>query len=367
MAAFHKKVKLLQGLLNGEVAQTGPFFVSVDITRRCNLRCLCCPYHSPLVELPPQADPSIQDLSPQIFRKLCADLKVMGPANLLFVSKGEPFLHHHLFDLIHQAKEAGIHVTLFSNGTLLEEEMIKSLLDSRLDVLQVTPWASSLEEYEANYPGTDPENFHRVVAGLKLLAEIKAQERSILPRVKLHRPINLYNFQSIEALAGLAQATGCQAVSFGVLRTHGRILDSAALTREQEEWVCRTLARMKKKLRSWSLNHNINQTLRRYRYGEAVWEKVPCYIPWLHVRILVDGTVLPCDLCDLPVGNLNGESLRDIWNSEALRRFRRQTLTREGLRAMASHCDCSNCCHLEENVGVHRVFKWFSPFTRLWP
>jgi MoaA/NifB/PqqE/SkfB family radical SAM enzyme len=285
----------------------------------------------------------------------------MRPANLIFVSQGEPFLHHDLFDLIHQAKEAGLHVTLYSNGTLLEEKVIKALLASLLDVLKVSLWASSLKEYEANYPGTNPEIFHRVVAGLKLLAEIKAQERCILPLVELHYPINRYNFQGIEALVGLAQATGCQAVFFEPLATHRGRFAEAALTREEEELVCRTLVRMKKKLRSGSLHHNINKVLRRYRYGEA---KVPCYISWLHVRILVDGTVLPCDLCDLPVGNLNGESLQDIWNSEALRRFRRQTLTREGLRAMDSHCDCGHCCYLEQNVRVHRVFNWFSPFMR---
>ena len=364
MATFYQKIKLLKGLLNREVAQTGPFYVTVDITRRCNLHCLGCRFHSPLVNLPSPGDQSIQDLSPPMFRKLCAELRVMGTASLFFVSEGEPFLHPHLFDLIHQAKKAGLHVTLLTNGTLLDATRIKSLLASRLDVLQVSLWASSVEEYAANYPGTDPENFHRVVAALKLVAEIKAREGSSLPLVQLQHPINRHNFQRIEALIALAEATGCEAVSFTLLRTHRRLLAAAALSGEEEEWVCRTLTRMKKKLRSRSLSHNINQVVRRYRYGESVWEKLPCYIPWLHVRILVDGTVLPCEACELPIGNLNEESFREIWNNEALRRFRRQTLTREGLRAMDSDCDCSHCCHLEDNVRVHRVFKWFAPFRR---
>jgi MoaA/NifB/PqqE/SkfB family radical SAM enzyme len=364
MATLYKKVKLLQGLLNGEEAQTSPFFVAVDLTRRCNLRCPCCPYHSPLVKLPSRGDPSIQDLSPEIFQRFCADLKVMGPTTLIFVSQGESFLHHHLFDFIALAKEVGLRVEMFTNGILLDANRIELLIDSALDVLKVSLWATSPEEYVRNYPGTDPENFHRVVAGLKLLAETKARKQSLLPRVELHYPIIHNNYPGIAALPGLAQATGCQAVFFSALHTDRQVFDFAALTGEEEEWVSRTLVGLKKKLRSLPLKHNIHEILRRYAYGEAVWEKVPCYMSWLHVHLLVDGTVLPCRSCDLPAGNLNRESFRDIWNGEALRRFRRQTLTREGLRDMASHCDCGRCVHLENNVQVHQVFKWFSPFVR---
>jgi hypothetical protein len=49
---------------------------------------------------------------------------------------------------------------------------------------------------------------------------------------------------------------------------------------------------MKKRLNSLSMEHNIGETLLRYRIGEAVWNKLPCYVGWLHARIKVDGMVL---------------------------------------------------------------------------
>ena len=71
--------------------------------------------------------------------------------------------------------------------------------------------------------------------------------------------------------------------------------------------------------------------------------KTPRYIGWLHAYLKVDGTVLPCGDCDLVMGNLNDHSLQEIWNGPAFRAFRRQTLTRAGLRALDRQCDCAFC------------------------
>ncbi len=62
MATFYQKIKLLQGLVTGETAYIGPFFVRVDITRRCNLRCSGCRYHSTKVSVPLPGDRTIMDM-----------------------------------------------------------------------------------------------------------------------------------------------------------------------------------------------------------------------------------------------------------------------------------------------------------------
>ena len=84
------------------------------------------------------------------------------------MGEGEPFLHRHIFEIISKAKTSGFHVTLITNGVLLNRARIRSLFESRLDVLQISLWASSLEEYEQQYPGTDLSNFGKVVDGMKL-------------------------------------------------------------------------------------------------------------------------------------------------------------------------------------------------------
>ena len=67
MVMLYKKIKLLKGLFTGEVAQTGPFYVTVDLTRRCNLKCTGCRYHSHKVNDPSPGDQTMLDLSLNLF------------------------------------------------------------------------------------------------------------------------------------------------------------------------------------------------------------------------------------------------------------------------------------------------------------
>ena len=52
MAKLAHKVRVIQGLLGGDTARMGPLYVSVAVTRRCNLHCVGCIFHSPDVESP---------------------------------------------------------------------------------------------------------------------------------------------------------------------------------------------------------------------------------------------------------------------------------------------------------------------------
>jgi len=361
MATLHEKIALLRGLLAGEIAHTGPFYITVDVTRRCNLRCPGCRYHSPAVDMPSPGNQEITDTSLDMLQDMCDELRTMGTRGMILIGEGEPFLHPHLFDLLSAAKRVGLHVTLLTNGTMLDKAKAKLLINSRLDILKVSCWASSSDEYRHNYPGANPDNFQKIVTGLQHLARAKAEHASNLPHVVLHQPINANNFEAVDAMAELAHTTGCNMLSFSPFKTRKGELASLALSPDQERLLSLSLCRMKERLNALSIRHNIDQTLLRYRIGEAVWQKLPCYIAWLHARVKVDGTVLPCNPCDLPMGNLKRSSLREIWNDSPYKDFRKRTRTREGLTSMERHCDCGFCCHVEDNVRVHRIFKWVSP------
>jgi MoaA/NifB/PqqE/SkfB family radical SAM enzyme len=362
MATFTEKIKLLRGLLTGETAYAGPFFVTLDVTRRCNLTCLGCRYHSSLVNLPAPGDQAILDISFDLVEKLCEELATMGTTMISFMGEGEPMLHPRLKDLISMAKALGLQVTLITNGTLLDEARIHSLIDSRLDLLRVSLWASSIEEYKQNYPGTNPDYFRKVVNGLKLLSVLKAEKKIKFPLVLLHQPINKNNFEKIDALLDLAYETGCNGISFSPFIAHRGRLDRYGISPEEEKSLCFSLVKMKKRLNSLSMEHNVDETLLRYRIGEAVWNKLPCYVGWLHARIKVDGTVLPCGPWNQPLGHLKENRFQEIWNGPHYRTFRQQTLTREGLACIAKVCDCGFCCLTKDNVRVHRFFQFFSPF-----
>jgi MoaA/NifB/PqqE/SkfB family radical SAM enzyme len=322
LATLDEKIKLLRGLLTGKVAKTGPFYVDIDLTRRCNLQCLGCPYHSPHVNNTSLQNLAMMDISSDLFKRLCSELKTMNTHSPILQGAGEPLLHPDVFEMISAAKAAGFHVTLITNGTLLDRDIIQALIDARLDILKVSLWASSTEQYQQNYPGTHSENFRKVVDGLKLLASLKAERNSMLPMVKLHHPINRYNFQTIDALVDLALRTGCNGLSFAPFRSFGvGALAPFDLSTDEERLVQLSLFRARRRLKSFPMGHNIDEILLRYKLGSAVWQKLPCYIAWIHARIRVDGAVQPCGSCSVAFGNLYENTLHQVWNGSAIRAF----------------------------------------------
>ena len=72
-----KKIQLLRGLINGEVAYTGPFFINVDITRRCNMACQGCQYHSSETRKALHGNYNVDFISLDLLEKLCTVLPVL--------------------------------------------------------------------------------------------------------------------------------------------------------------------------------------------------------------------------------------------------------------------------------------------------
>lgn len=364
MATFYEKMKLLKGLLSGDVAYTGPFFVNVDLTSRCNLQCIGCRFHSPLLNEPSPRDIcDIEDMPLSFFERLCKELKTIGTKSITLTGEGEPFLHPFLSDIISEAKRGGFHVTLVTNGTLLNKSIIEHLINSRLDILKVSLWAGTPREYEKNYPETKLIFLSKVTKGLKLLADLKTEQNSKFPFVVLHYPINRYNYKTIDAMVDLAHATGSNALSFSPFKTFRGKFDSLALTQDDEKIVRNSLLKINERSNSLSVKYNIKEVIQRYDIGADVWQKLPCYIAWLHARVLVDGTVFACHRSNLSMGNLNENSLYEIWNGSAYRKFRRKATNLKGLASLSENCDCNFCGFIINNVDIHKLFKWFSPFV----
>jgi len=364
LASFHGKVRLLKGLLGGDVAYTGPFFVNVDLTRRCNLHCVGCRFHSSLLNQPTQRDPlGTQDMPLEFFERLCKELKTMGTKTITITGEGEPFLHRSLSDILTVVKGEGFQVTLVTNGTLLDRRDIQHLIDSRVDSLRVSLLACTPLEYENNYPGTDPIFLTRVIEGLKLLARIKTEQESKFPFVVLHHPINRTNVRTMGAMVDLAHATGVNALSFSPWKTFRGKFASWSLTKDDEQVLRSSLSRISQRLNALSIKHNVQELIQRYDIGCAVWQMLPCYIAWSHARILVDGTVLACHRSDLSMGNLHNDSLERIWNGSAYRAFRNRARDLGGPAPLHEDCDCGFCGFVINNLDVHRYIKWFLPFV----
>ena len=363
MSRLSTRIDLLRGLWGGERAVGGPFFATVDLTSRCNLRCVGCPCHAPGSENPSNRR-AITDLDSALFAGFCEDLATMNVGLLVLSGEGEPLLHPDLFELLRRAKSAVSEVLLFTNGTLLDEGMAEALVQSGLDKIRVSLWAGSRAEYEANCAGTDGRYFDRVVDGLRNLTSAKARLGKNCPRVIVHSVLNRNNYRGVKAFAEMAVEARVNAVSFSPMRVFRGKASQLTLSPDEEQSLRASLLEIKPLLHSAGLGDNIDETLFRYDAGANACQVAPCYIGWMHARVKLDGSVQPCNPTDRVVGNLNETPFRDIWNNTEFRVFRKQTLACDDEFSNGAFCDCSYCCHISQNLKVDRVFKWFKPFQR---
>lgn len=204
MHSLGEKVGLLRGLWSRERAFAGPFAVTIDVTRRCNLRCIGCPTHSPVREAKAPSDPTISDVDVELVSKLCREMQSAGSHKLVFCGQGEPLLHPRLPELIRLAKASGFDTVLITNGTLLDGPAAGALVESGLDLVRVSLWGTSREAMESNYPGTKAEYIQAVPAAVRRLVSAREARGARLPRVALHMVIDQCNVADIGSFAELA-------------------------------------------------------------------------------------------------------------------------------------------------------------------
>ena len=113
------------------------------MTRRCNLNCVHCYSDSRDQMYPGELDDAAA-------RKLIGDLAEFGCPVLLF-SGGEPLMHPRLFDYIALAKANGLRPVVSTNGTLIDDDAAKRLLESGVGYVGIS--LDGIEEVNDRFRG----------------------------------------------------------------------------------------------------------------------------------------------------------------------------------------------------------------------
>ncbi len=71
--------------------------------------------------------------------------------------------------------------------------------------------------------------------------------------------------------------------------------------------------------------------------------KVFCMMPWIHTHIWPSGKSFPCCMSSESVGDLNDNSLKEIWNNEKYKKLRRNMLKEK------ESSECTRCYEMEKS------------------
>jgi MoaA/NifB/PqqE/SkfB family radical SAM enzyme len=263
-AAVKNELSFRKGSLKVPVVN----MIALELTNTCNLKCSVCPVNDGMAR-----PKGFMDFD--MYRRL---LEVNSDIEIVQLCLwGESLKHPRLFDFIQLANDLGIRSYLYTNGTLLNDELNVKILESRLHRIFF-----SLDGFGETYTKIRGYEYSEVEAKVFRLLHL---------REKMNRRIRVgVAMVACDETAGLLQAFE--------ERWRG-IVDEIQVT-------------------PYITHKDVNRNSR-------------CRLLWLGYPIVLwDGTVVPCCVDyegTLPLGNVNDEpDLKVIWNSDRAVELRKEHL-----------------------------------------
>ena len=259
-------------------------FLWVEMTSRCNLRCLHC-----YADAKPKQDP---DLTTDEIKRVIGQAADLGCKKIQFTG-GECTLREDLRDLIDHARLKGFSfIEVFTNGTLLTEPLIRYFASVGVNV------AISIYSYRQETHGTitgTKGSFEKTLNSLKLLLAYGVPTRCATIAMK-------QNEVDLDGTSYYLQQLGVQNRPPDPIRPSGRGCN-------MENWPQQYVLKTVKTEPNFVANREI------YDYNRS---RNSCWFG--KIAITNEGDILPCVFArDQVAGNIKDQSLKEIIENRMLK------------------------------------------------
>ncbi len=263
-----------------KLEQDPPSGVHIATTNLCNAACIMCPHHKLK---------KFGNMDMKLYKKIIDNCDRLKVPNLILSFFGEPLIDKHLIERIKYAKSKGIYVGFSSNASLLTEEWAKNLIDSGLDSITISMDGYSKEVYERIRKNL---KFEEVKENIQGLIKMKKKLNSKTPSVSL-------------VLVEMEENKG-------------------EIKQFYKEWKGKVQGINIINMRNWADTIEKESTKESFHSKKNMPRK-PCLPLWTEMYVDWEGKVVLC--CDdwnstTILGNLNKQTIEDIWNGKILTKIR---------------------------------------------
>src|SRR2546426_74377 len=152
------------GLQQRLFAHRIPVIGAIEVTKRCPLECSHCYNNLPMGD----QEARRRELTFEEHCRLVDEITEAGCLWLLYTG-GEILARKDFLDIYTYAKQKGLFITLFTNGTLITPQIADYLVDWRPFAIEITLYGRTKETYErlTGIPGS----YDRCLRGIRLLTE----------------------------------------------------------------------------------------------------------------------------------------------------------------------------------------------------
>jgi len=301
-------------------------WIQIEVTTHCIGSCTYCPHtlmrnrwvskHMPM----------------ELFRELVPFLRY---TDLVYLQGwGEPLLNEDLFEMVRICKDQGKRVGFTTNGMLLTESMLRTLIDLRLDIIGFSLAGTTAKTHNRIRKGSD---FNKLISRLELLRRIRAEKKTRDPVVHLAYLMVRSNFEEVKDILPLAERVGAkQIVASNLTLIVDPSLSSEAILNDTErmDYYCSTLEEITERAARKNIIFDYSgpgldeaslccrENVHRACVINVEGEVVPCVFtnPLLSSHHIFKDQFLP--LRAMSFGNIRNESLGRIWRKKEYAGFR---------------------------------------------
>jgi len=278
----------------------------------------------------------------ELFHKMIPFLKY---TELIYLQGwGEPLLNDNFFHMVRICKDRGKRVGFTTNGMLLTEETIQTLIDLQLDIICISLAGTTAGTHDQIRKGTD---FNRIIVHLERLQEMKAERNSRFPAVHfayLMLKSNFHELKNILTVAKKVEAKQIVASNLALIVDPELSEEAVFHDTERTDYYRNTLQKIKHEA-------TLEDIIFGYHGTGLDDASIGCRENVRHACVVnVEGEVVPCVLtnpvlCDnhepsdyeprryifkdqsfsptaLSFGNIQNESLTRIWYKKEYLHFR---------------------------------------------
>ena len=263
-----------------------PTHIDLELSNACNLNCPMC--YTTTDEFKKNVEKTLMKFD--LFKKVVDEcIQHKSHYSLRLSWRGEPFLNPKIFEMIEYAKDKGIkEVSTLTHGGFLTPEKFEQLVDLKLDWLTIS-FDGIGETYEQI---RGPLKYEESLEKIKKYSEIKKRKKSVKPIIKVQ---------------GVWPAIEKNAEEyFGIF---SEITDQVAAS-------------------------PLLDYLRKDTKIEYI-ENFTCPVLYQRLTVESDGKVKLCyndEMGSVDVGDLNKESVYDVWHGKPLRKARESHLKHLGVQ-----------------------------------
>lgn len=267
-----------------------PITLGMELLNKCNFACVMC--HT------------TRDKSPKItlpratIERVLTECGREGLPALMFGIGEEPLLHKQFRDVFELAKTADVmDIFLFTNGMLLTEDLARFLIERQIARVFVSLDAATPETFR-KIRGKD--ELERIERNIHTLVRLRDEQGSALPMVRVSFCVQPGNMAEKSAFIAKWQDV-VDHIDFQMMHDFNDVGAMSAIDEEE-----------------------------RNAAGPPADPALRCHQPWEKLTIWANGDVSPCCTFhgkNVIVGNVETESLKEIWQGDRINNIRAQLAT----------------------------------------